>query len=317
MTDSKSLVQWLCEPSSYPEKTAGVRLIETHISWVFLTDRFAYKLKKPVHFDFVDFTDSEKRRAACQEEIRLNRRLTSNVYLAVVPITRDQMGRLQLDGSGEIVDWLVKMRRLNQADTLLKHIQRQCPLDDHLEAVVATLVAFYRSARRSAITSQKYHDDLLRHVRANNSALLGEHATEVAPLIRRVHQRQLRFLWLYSEIVHGRVSSGWIVDGHGDLRPEHIFIEQPIQIIDCIEFNEEYRRLDVADELCFLAMECDRLGASAFAQKLIERCQEQLGDRWPSTLVEFYKAYRACVRAKVAAFRSGATCGKRERQYTA
>jgi predicted kinase len=121
--------------------------------------------------------------------------------------------------------------------------------------------------------------------------------------IRRVHQRQLRYLALNRDSLRRRVIGGRIVDGHGDLRPEHIFLEQPPQIIDCIEFSDEYRQLDIADEICFLTMECDRLGAPMLGSQFLERCEKACRDEWPPELVDFYRAYRACVRAKIAALR--------------
>jgi hypothetical protein len=110
--------------------------------------------------------------------------------------------------------------------------------------------------------------------------------------------------WFHPELFQERVTRRWIVDGHGDLRPEHIFLGPPPQIIDCLEFSEEYRHLDVADEMSFLAMECERLGASSLGQELLDRCQNELSDGWPQEMIDFYKSYRACVRAKVTALRS-------------
>jgi aminoglycoside phosphotransferase family enzyme len=157
-------LRWPCKPSSYRERTHDVSLIETHISWVFLTDRFAYKLKKPVRFEFVDFCDVEARHKSSQAEVQLNRRLTSNVYLAVVPVVRDQENRFQLGGAGEVVDWVVKMRRLDEADTLLVHIKRGPPLGVLSAGIVSHLAAFYRSAERPVVSGREYHDHLVRHV---------------------------------------------------------------------------------------------------------------------------------------------------------
>jgi hypothetical protein len=120
----------------------------------------------------------------------------------------------------------------------------------------------------------------------------------------------LQFLAFDEDMLQERVSNGRIVDGHGDLRPEHIFLGNPPQIIDCIEFSEQYRRVDIADEICFLSMECDRHGASGLASKFIARFQEVYCDNWPPCLVDFYRSYRACVRAKIATLRAAELEGR-------
>jgi aminoglycoside phosphotransferase family enzyme/predicted kinase len=302
-TSFAELVGWLKNPTSYDESTQCVELVETHISCVFLTDRFAYKLKKPVKFEFADFSNSEARREACQDEVRLNRRLTTDVYVGVVPVLKDSQGQFKLAGDGEVVDWLVKMRRLNSADTILERIKTGRLSDIEIGSVVSRLCDFYLIAARPDITPHAYHRELLRHVRANQTALLST-ASLPKPQVRRIHQRQLQFLACDDNVLLQRVSKGRIVDGHGDLRPEHIFLVDSPQIIDCIEFSEEYRRLDIADEICFLSMECDRHGASGLASKLIARFQEVYCDNWPPSLVDFYRSYRACVRAKIATLRA-------------
>jgi aminoglycoside phosphotransferase family enzyme/predicted kinase len=297
------LMKWLLSPASYQDGTRSVELQETHISCVFLTERFAYKLKKPVNFDFADFSSLESRFAACQAEVRLNRRLTTDVYLGVVPVRRDPLRRFTLSGVGQPIDWLVKMRRLDERDTLLNRIKARLPSEQEIESVVCKLADFYRVATRSGITPEAYCEAIRRHVCANQARLLATSSCS-SDAIRRVHQRQLRYLALNRDSLRRRVIGGRIVDGHGDLRPEHIFLEQPPQIIDCIEFSDEYRQLDIADEVCFLSMECDRLGASLLGRQFLERCEKACRDEWPPELVDFYRAYRACVRAKIAALRS-------------
>jgi aminoglycoside phosphotransferase family enzyme/predicted kinase len=306
------VAEFLAQPESYPEAPSSVERIETHISWVFLTDHFAYKLKKPVAYDFLDFRTPELRRAACEEEVRLNRRLAADIYLGVLPITRDADGRLALDGTGEAIDWVVKMKRLAAANALDRLIVAGRAKAEDAARLADRLAEFYRGLPPLAIEPDEYRRQITHHVRANRKALLqfaGEHLQSLA---QSVHGAQLQFLALAAERFDERVLRGRIVDGHGDLRPEHVyFLPEPV-VLDCIEFNSEYRRIDVLDELGFLTMECDRLGAGEFGESVLRRCAAALQDQAPAKLLAFYKTYRACVRAKVAALRAVQQGDKRQ-----
>jgi aminoglycoside phosphotransferase family enzyme/predicted kinase len=295
-------VEMLKALSSYEQRTTTVELIETHISWVFVTDRYAYKLKKPVSFEFVDFSSPELRRWACQEEVRLNRRLAPNVYLGVVPITREADGKLALNGQGEEIDWLVQMRRLpreSAMDVLLKEGRLR---PEHLKAVAKHLTRFYINLPPVPLEPSDYRQSLERHIRANGETLL-ENLTELGESVRRIQSAQLRYLHLQEELLDQRVVEGRVVDGHGDLRPEHIYFDPEPTIIDCIEFSEELRTVDVADELSFLFMECERLRHGTLSNVVLAEYQRASGDEIPPTLLAFYRSYRALVRAKVAVLR--------------
>jgi aminoglycoside phosphotransferase family enzyme/predicted kinase len=318
---SDALVQWLRRPEAYPDATQGVALVETHISWVFLTDHFAYKLKKPVRFDFLDFSTIELRRAACEDEVRLNRRLAAHVYRGVVAVRCNERAELSLDESlvgkrgnsadaSPVADWLVKMRRL-PADRALDALHRAGQLSDHdLNRLADRLVKFYRDAERPTVTPDEYRRAIAKHVRASRSVLLSPTTGGLDPFvvssitIKRIHSTQLQLLALHPSLFDARVAAGQIVDGHGDLRPEHIYLLPEPVAIDCIEFSAEFRRLDIADELSFLATECDFIGAQSIGQQIASRCLRLLGAGPPDKLLGFYRAYRACVRAKVAALRA-------------
>ena len=324
------LLEFLRQPASYANRPQSVELRETHISWVFLTGSYAYKLKKPVRFDFLDFSTCDLRKQACQAELRLNRRLSPSVYRAVVPIRRHKSGKLflggnettgyaidgnhagrnQTDGSGaEVVDWLVKMRQLDDNRTLQAHLQKTAhdnDLDAKIQTVAAHLAQFYAAQAPVTVRTTEFRDSLRRHVRENERRLLqtDPSATD-RNLIRLVHSSQKRFLVTHQNVFDNRVRDGRIVDGHGDLRPDHIYLYNRPLVIDCVEFNAEYRTNDIVDELAFLAMECNRLGDHSVGRALYH-AYLQTGQDIPSEqLVAFYKIYRACVRAKVAALRSG------------
>jgi aminoglycoside phosphotransferase family enzyme/predicted kinase len=294
----------LARQEAYPERTNRVEIIETHISVVFLTDYFAYKLKKPVRFDFLDFSTPALREAACRDELRLNRRLAADVYLDVVPVVRRADGRIAVGGEGETVDWLVKMRRLDDRRTLrAAHEKKQVP-PEALLSLAETLANFYRDLPPETASPQAYRSEVEAHVRGNLAELVRpEHRLDVHQ-VKRIHNAQLEQLILRPAMFDARMTAGRVIDGHGDLRPEHIYLTQPPAIIDCIEFNSEFRRLDVLDELCFLESECAELGDESVGKFVRRHCLELLGDAPPESLAAFYKSYRACVRAKVAALRA-------------
>lgn len=301
---SQRLIRLLRNPNTYHQKTGGVEVIETHISWVFLTDHFAYKLKKPVRFDFLDFSTAQLRRDACESEVKLNRRLAPSVYVGVEPVVKTVNGRLSVGGEGTPVDWLVKMKRL-PADAALDVMIRDAKVTAPAIAQLAkTLASFYESLPPVTITVDGYRRSIEQHVIANQEELAaGAHHLDTAE-IGRVHAAQLRVLRLAPDLLDDRVRNGRIVEGHGDLRPEHIYFNPGPTIIDCVEFNQEFRTLDVADELAFLSMECDFLGAMGITEPVFEKYVEQSGDRPPPQLIDFYRLYRACVRAKVCALRA-------------
>ena len=221
---SAELVEWLSRPEHHPDRPSSVEVIETHISWVFLTKLYAYKLKKPVRFDFLDFTTPETRRWACEQELCLNRRLAHSVYLDLVPLVRRANGRLQLGGSGEPVDWLVKMRRLPSERRLDKLIRSGRLNDFEMVRVAKVLSGFYVQAPPLTLRPNQYLQSLEHHVRDNLHELLKFAGELPEVLIKRAHVVQLSLLKLLPHLLVGRVCDGRIVEGHGDLRPEHIYL---------------------------------------------------------------------------------------------
>lgn len=301
---SAPLVAWLSSPAAYPHHPAEVERVETHISCVFLAGTEVYKLKKPVRYDFLDFSTLAAREHACREEVRLNRRLAQHVYQGVVPVTAQATGGFALGGDGEVVDWLVHMRRL-PADRMLDAMHRRSELTAaHIDSLAELLARFYTRLQPVAMRTEHYLARCLAHVQGNRTELLAASHHLPRGVVERVHGFQLQLLHLRPELFATRVQAGRVVEGHGDLRPEHICLTDPIAIFDCIEFNEEFRQLDAVDELAFLAAECDVIGASWVGPQLLQRYQERSGDQPPRVLVDFYQAYRACVRAKVAAIRA-------------
>lgn len=297
--DLRAKVEFLLRPSSYPEPTRKVEPRETHMSWVFLTEQYAYKLKKPVRYPFLDFSTIELRQRNCEEEVRLNRRLAPDVYLGVVALGLDDAGRLCL-GGGRPVDWLVKMRRLPAERTLDYVIKASRVREEDIGVLARRLAAFYRDAAKSTIGASDYRDLFHTDIAANEAVLIRPGYMLPAPLIGNIGAAQKQYLLVHGDRLDRRVHEKRIVEGHGDLRPEHIYLGADPLITDCLEFNPQLRIIDPADELAYLAIECEREGAPQVGPLLFQAYGEASGDFPPSDLVAFYKSYRALLRAKIA-----------------
>jgi len=295
-----AIVRFLAEPRNYPDATGRVDTIETHMSWVFLTDRHAWKLKKPVRQSYLDFSTEAARRHYCAEEVRLNRRLTDDVYLETVPLSIDADGVLRLGPGGTVIDWLVKMRRLPAERMLDRMIRAGSVQADDVRRIVGTLCRFYRHCAPVAMGESEYRERLAAGIAGNLIELSAmEFALPIATF-ESTCARQRAFLEHAAALFDERVRGGHIVEAHGDLRPEHICLERQPQIIDCLEFSLDFRLLDTADELAFLALECERLGAACMRQAIFATCADLSGDAPPDGLLHFYQSFRACVRAKIA-----------------
>lgn len=310
---SKAVHEFLLSTQAYPDRPSHVELKETHISWVYLTDRFVYKQKKPVQFQFLDFSTLELRKQFCEQEVALNQRFSPEIYLGVVPVSL-VAGHYQLKSGANAVEWLVKMKKLDENNTLENLIRTQQLTPRQIKRLAERLTDFYTGQAPAMLRSNDFVQNLRNHIQANRNDLLialPQHES----LIQFVTNAQLRCLSLETDAFVQRVADGRVVDGHGDLRPEHIYYRrgQPA-IIDCIEFNEEYRTNDVIDELAFLAMECDRLGNHDIGQSIEQAYLKSSSDDSQPFLANFYKCYRACVRAKVAALRANQSANNAQAQ---
>jgi aminoglycoside phosphotransferase family enzyme/predicted kinase len=315
ISDQTEILDFLSRADTFPGEQHPPQRIDTHISCVFLTSQTVYKLKKQLKFDFLDYSTLERRRWACEEEVRLNRRLAPDVYQGVLSVTRETSGQLTLHGLGEPVEWLVQMRRLPEDATLLHHIEAGTVTQHQIRSLSAKLAKFYQTQQAQAqaaptsLAGSDYLDRLQRYIRDNLKEFARERAAcESGVLdaaeIAQIHRRQLRWLGLHPKQLAARPVAGKVVDGHGDLRPEHVyFLPEPV-IIDGIEFNAELRQIDVLDELVFLATECEALGAEWIGRQLLDEYRAASQDDYDPALSDFYASYRACVRAKVHCLRA-------------
>lgn len=292
-------IAFLMHGDCYSPPAHEVTRRETHMSEVFLADGSAYKLKKPVRFPYLDFSTLARREAACRAEFRLNRRLAAGVYRNVVALARSPAG-LAIGGPGQVVDWLVVMNRLDDAKMLDRVIAEHRLHRWQLNRVAAVLVQFYRRASAVFISPQKYRAALSTSLAYNQRVLLDPRFDLPAGAVRHSDAVQRRFLAERGALIAARVRARCIVDGHGDLRPEHIWLGDPVRIIDCLEFNAGLRMVDPLDELAFLCVECERLGATWAGEYLRRRIAHALHDGHADELFLFYRCHRATLRARLA-----------------
>jgi aminoglycoside phosphotransferase family enzyme/predicted kinase len=307
MSDSpslKTLQDALSTPSAYPYDPERIRFEQTHISLVALAPPWVYKIKKPVSLAFLDFSTLERRRHFCEQEVRLNQRLAPNTYEGVVPIVQTD-GGLRVDAdpdAGDIVEVAVKMRYLepNQfLDARLVHGEASAA---DIDRVVQTLCEFYQSRSPRPDIAEAGRIDRLRAVTEEN---FEEAEAQVGRLLSQSAHDALqfyadRFYDVNASLLHQRRAEGFFVEGHGDLRLEHVHLtDERVVIFDCIEFNEEFRHLDVANDVAFLAMDLDFHGHPDLSKRFVTRMAHGLGDSDLSTLINFYKSQRAQVRGKV------------------
>lgn len=289
----------LDDPAFYPHKVSKISRCETHISTVYLTGDYVYKIKKPVDLGFVDFDSLDKRRAFCEREVRLNRRLTDGIYLAVVPFFWDGK-KIKMGGTGEVVEYAVRMRQLSSARTMDRLLAQNAIAEADVERLAAKLVDFHQSA--PPVTDQpiwsyvKYacEENFIQVQPYEDVLLPAEQLEEVCDASRRI-------LDLQQGLFDKRTASGKVRDGHGDLRTEHVYFcdDDQIQILDCIEFNDRLRTVDVASDLAFLAMDLEYLNQPGLARHFLQSYCRQADDASLLGLMRFYQCYRAMVRCKV------------------
>ncbi|MGE5616100.1 MAG: hypothetical protein ACM3X5_04220 [Bacillota bacterium] len=301
-TGMPAKIAFLSDPSSYPDEDARtVEVIETHLSWVFLTRAFAYKLKKPDRFDHIDLGTIGARHVHAVMELHLNRRFSDGVYFGVVPLRRNDRGMLELGGEGRAVDWLLQMRRLPARHMLSALIARGRVPEDRLRESVEMIARCYRMAHPETVTPVAWRHRLERIVAENRRELASFPGLFDSEALEETCSGQLGLLAREPLLVESRARDRRIVEGHGDLRPEHVCLDVIPQVIDCLEFSRELRVIDPAQELGFLALECERLGAPQLRAVIFDAYAAISGDRPAARLIDFYQSVQACVRARLTA----------------
>jgi aminoglycoside phosphotransferase family enzyme len=290
----------LLAPSSYPEPTSTVELIQTHISWVFLTDRYAYKVKKPIDLGFLNFATLWRRHYYLKQELILNRRLCPEIYLAVLPICARGAG-VQVGGKGRPLDYILRMVRLPQERMMDEVAHREGLNRETMDRLIAKLAPFYRQATTGP-SINKYGS--LKVIRFNHEENFSRIRRCVGRLLSRevfeeIRNFSLGFLARHQKLFHRRIKEGRIRDCHGDLHMKNICLADEVYVFDCIEFNPRFRYGDVAADIDFLAMDLDFHDFRELSRYLVEGFAAASADPELLMMLDFYKCYRACVRGKI------------------
>ncbi|UPQ81932.1 AAA family ATPase [Pseudomonas knackmussii] len=302
---SQALIAALQNPALYPHSVDGFRVIETHISWVILTGAYAYKMKKPVDFGFLNFTHLADRKHFCEEELRLNQRMAPDLYLRVVPITGAADAPV-IDGEGEPIEYLLQMREFPQTQ-LMAEVQARGELTDaHIDALAEQIAQFHLSIPQVPAGHPLNNADAI-------VAPMRQNFEQIRPLLNeKPDLQQLDALsdWTETSIARlrpllvQRSQQGFIRECHGDLHLGNAtIIDNKVVLFDCIEFNEPFRLIDIASDAAFLAMDLEDRGLKCQARRFLNGWLERTGDYAALELLSLYKAYRALVRAKVSLFR--------------
>ena len=305
MPQLPELVQALLDPKAYPETLPqGIELVQTQMSFVFLTGDYVYKVKKPVNLGYLDYTSLDRRQFYCQREVELNRRLCPDTYLGVVPITRDK-GDTFVEGQGEVIEYAVKMRRLPREammDVLLANNQVSPQM---VTSLAQKLVEFHQRAETNANISAFGDLDAITKNTEENFTQTVEYIGRTISQAKYRHIKNYtdNFIEKNTPLFHKRITDGRIRDCHGDLHAAHICFTNGICIYDCIEFNDRFRYCDVASEVAFLAMDFDHYGRADLSRSFVNAYVAQSRDEELLRLLNFYKCYRAYVRGKVESFK--------------
>jgi uncharacterized protein len=306
------LVEVLSDPRAYPDSTTKVEIHQTHISVVLVTDIFAYKVKKPVALEFLDYSTLEKRRHWCEEEVRLNHRLAAQIYLGVVPIADDGSG-VRVEGSGPVVEWAVKMHTLSEETSLSQAIECGQLRQDAIEALARRIADFHRYAERGPSISRFGRFDVVaRNARDNFEQSTSQVGTIVSETVfDRLRSLTEEAMAQHRALIEDRADRGVPCDGHGDIRMDHVYLfpdsrpPDDLAIVDCIEFNLRFRATDPVADTAFLVMDLIRHGHRELAHMFRDAYLAAAGDDQGARLVPFYVAYRAAVRAKVNGIKVG------------
>jgi uncharacterized protein len=301
----KNILKTLLKPDAYPEKPSKVELIQTHVSWIFLTDSHAYKIKKPVDFGFLNFSTIDRRRFYCNEELKYNRRLCPDIYETVVELHQNTDGAAFF-GNGPVIDYAVKMKRL-PAKFMLSHlVENNLVTFEEMRLVAKKIADFHLSTATSPLVSEfGTLDRILFNWKENFDQTEELDSNCLSQVDRNIIQN-----WVFdftknnTDLFQDRVNKGFIRECDGDLHLDNICInEGKVYIFDCIEFNERFRNCDTVSDIAFLLMDLDYHSRHDLSNEVLTSYKEFTGDLKLTELLTFYKIYRAFIRGKVESFR--------------
>jgi hypothetical protein len=297
----------LARPQAYPHPAASIEHLQTHISDVFLAGDYAYKLKKPIDLGFLDFTTLERRRQACDDEVRLNRRLAPQIYLGVMAVCEhDGQYRLAADcGAQAVADYAVQMVQLPQAGLLDRVAARGELTREHASAIAHEVATFHAHAERgpaidALATAQAIAYPVMQNFQ-QTERYIGQ--TITSEQFDRLRDYATAFLDHNAALFEARIRDGHVVDGHGDLHLRNMALYcGDVVIFDCIEFNQAFRAGDVMNDIAFLTMDLDARGLPALGNRFLNDYLERTDDYAGLRVFDFYQVYRAYVRGKVTSF---------------
>jgi len=293
----KNILKSLIKCNAYPEPTTKVDLIQTHASWIFLTDTHAYKVKKPVDFGFLNFSTIDRRRFYCNEEIKLNRRLCPEIYEGVVEVVQTNDGAA-FYGKGTVIDYAVKMKKLPSENMMDKLIINGDISSSDIHRITKVIADFHFAIPTSpSIKVFGETDKILFNWKENIDQMIGfENKTLPAPDREYIRNWVYNFIENNSVLFNKRIENGFIKECDGDIHLENIcLVDDKIYIFDCIEFNERFRNCDTASDIAFLIMDLDFHNRHDLADEALSSYQQLADDRSLSDVINFYMVYRAFV----------------------
>ena len=304
---TKEQINKLILEGEFPENTGRPDLIETHISWVLVCDRYVYKIKKPMQYSFLDFSTIHQRKYFCEREVELNRRLTDNIYLDVLPV-REISGRFLMDGeAGDVIDYAVRMRKMDRNKQMNVLLVNNKVTSTDIRNLAERIAAFHKNTdivyQKNFLDVQEKFNDLGAEKDFLHEYLNKNNYTIICQAIDMSNV----FMERNKKLLADRLKAGFFRDCHGDLHTRNIFLLPSPQPFDCLEFNDDYRQIDVLNEVAFLCMDLDAFGRQDLSDIFINR----YNNLFPSMktdedrrLFVYYKGYRSNIRAKVNCLRA-------------
>ena len=304
---TKEQINKLILEGEFPENTGRSSLVETHISWVLLGNKFTYKIKRPIQYSFLDFSTVEKRKYYCEREVELNKRLTNDIYLSTVPV-REKQGRFYIGGDdGVIIDWAVKMHTLDSSRQMDVLLLKNKVTHNNIKKLAEKITAFHKNAtiihQKDFMDVEKQFNDL-----QTESDYLTAHLGEDSnTIISHAIAVSTAFMEKHKKLLASRLEAGFFRDCHGDLHSRNIFLSATPQPFDCIEFNDAFRQIDVLNEIAFFCMDLDSFGRQDLSDLFIEQYNKifpVMNTTEDKLLFIYYKSYRSNIRAKVNSLRA-------------
>ncbi len=301
---NKQQIQQILDQQNFPDPATNPQLAETHISWIIIGDKYAFKIKKPLELSFLDFSTLADRKYYCEEEVTLNRRLEPDLYLGVLPIKEHgKTISIGKDTQGEIIDYAVHMKKLEANKHMPYLLENNAVKEQSITALAQKVAQFHHRAttEHQNFSLQKAEDDFkdIKNVQPLLSQLESASTAQVIPESIEITQQ---FLQAHKAQFQHRYQEGMVKDCHGDLHSGNIFLYDPPVIFDCIEFNAAFRQIDVLNEIAFFCMDMEAWGETGFSNLFKKKYVAQhpvIQREEDEKIFTYYKCYRANVRLKV------------------